>query len=82
MLKMHIVDIETGNGSQAIRAAAERWGVFVTMTYVGNSGQIVDYFSGKPDHDLIIIAAHGDERGLLLPELAKEIANRYPYIMR
>ena len=79
MLKMHIVDIETGNEPQAIRAAAEWWGVFVTMTYVGNSGQIVDYFSGQPDHDLIIIAGHGDERGLLLPELAKEIANRYPY---
>ena len=79
MLKMHIIAVETGNEPQAVRAAAEQWGVFVTMTWVGNSGQIVDYFAGQPDHDLIIISGHGDERGLLLPELNNEIANRYPY---
>ena len=79
MLKMHIIAIETGNEPQAIRAAAEWWGVFVTMTWVGNSGQIVDYFAGQPDHDLIIISGHGDELGLRLPELNNETANRYPY---
>ena len=79
MLKTHIIAIETGHEPHAIRSAAEWWGVFVTMTWVGNSGQIVDYFAGQPDHDLIIISGHGDERGLLLPKLGDEIADRYPY---
>lgn len=79
MLKTHIIAIETGNEPHAIRSVAEWWGVFVTVTWVGNSGQIVDYFTGQPDHDLIILSGHGDERGLLLPKLDAEIATRYPY---
>ncbi|MEH2180232.1 hypothetical protein [Nostoc sp.] len=49
------------------------------MTWVGNSAQIVDFLSSKPDHDVIIISGHGDERGLLLPELVEEIRSNYPY---
>lgn len=76
---VHIIAIETGNEPHAIRATAEVWGASVTVTWVGNSGQVVDYLSGRPDHDLIIFSAHGDERGLLLPELHPEVARKYPY---
>lgn len=79
MATLHILAIETGGESYAIRLAAEQWGMTVTLTGVGNSGQIVDYFKGRPTHDLILISGHGDERGLLLPELDDEIAARYPY---
>ena len=79
MFKTHIIAIETGNEPHAIRAAAEWWGASVTVTWVGNSGQIVDYLSSGSDHELIIISGHGDERGLLLPELAAEVAGLYPY---
>jgi hypothetical protein len=78
MTTLHIVAIGTGE-AHALRAAAEYWRAFVTVTWVGNSGQIVEYFSKCPAHDLIIIAGHGDERGLLLPELAEEIRSQYPY---
>ena len=64
MTTLHIVAIGTGE-AHALRAAAEYWRAFVTVTWVGNSGQIVEYFSKCPVHDLIIIAGHGDERGLL-----------------
>jgi hypothetical protein len=46
---------------------------------VGNSAQIVEFMSGKPKHDIIAICGHGDERGLLLPELAEKVKNEYPY---
>jgi hypothetical protein len=79
MVKIHIIAVKTGNEPHAIRSAAEWWGAFVTMTWVGNSGQVVDYLSAQPDHDLIIFSSHGDEHGLLLPKLADEIIDRYPY---
>ena len=79
MTRVHIIAIETGNEPHAIRSAAEWWGADVTVTWVGNSGQVVDFFSGEPRHELIVFSAHGDESGLLLPELAPEIVRRYPY---
>lgn len=78
MITLHIVDIGSGE-AHALRAVAEYWGAFVTVTWVGNSGQIVEYFSQCPVHNVIFIAGHGDERGLLLPELAEEIRCQYPY---
>ena len=78
-MNVHILEIETGLEAHAIRLAAEYWGADVTVTWVGNSRQIVDYFSTVPAHELLIISGHGDERGLHLPELAQEIQHLYPY---
>jgi hypothetical protein len=78
-MKLHIITIDSANEPHAIRAAAEVWNIAVTVTWVGNSGQIVDYFAGQPAHDLIIISGHGNEHGLILPQLAEAIADRYPY---
>jgi hypothetical protein len=78
-IAIHIIEIETGLEAHAVRYSAEYWGAFVTMTWVGNSAQIVDFLSSKPHHDIIIISGHGDERGLLLPELVEEIKDEYPY---
>ena len=77
--KIHIIEIESGNDPHAIRYAAECWGAFVTATWVGNSGQVVEYLSSEPEAELIIICGHGDGRGLLLPELAEQVRDRYPY---
>lgn len=79
MTTIHIIAIETGHEAYVLRLAAEAWGAAVTVTWVGNSQQVVDYFAHSPPHDLIIISGHGDERGLLLPVLAVEIQHRYPY---
>jgi hypothetical protein len=77
---LHIIVTETGNEPHAIRSAAEWWQYDVTMSWVGNSQQIVDYLSSKPKHDLIIFSTHGIESGMALPELDPEIEKNYPYV--
>ena len=79
MKTVHIVCVECAPEAYAIRGAAEAFGAAVTVTWVGNSDQIVEYFASGPTHDLIVIAAHGDERGLLLPPLAEELRGKYRY---
>jgi len=79
-LSLHIIVTETGQESHAIRSAAEWWQYDVTMTWVGNSHQIVDYLSSKPKHDLVIFSTHGIDLGMVLPELDPEIEKDYPYV--
>ena len=79
MIKLHILAIDTGQEAQALRASAEYWGASVTVTWVGNSRQVVDYLAGGPEHEVIFICGHGDERGLVLPTLAADLRSRYPY---
>lgn len=79
MIKLHILAIDTGLEAHAFRAAAEYWGAFVTVTWVGNSRQVVDYLAGGPEHEAIFICGHGDERGLVLPTLAADLPRHYPY---
>lgn len=76
---IHILAIETGLQAHLVRAAAEHWGASVTVTWAGNSAQVVEDLSNEPNADVIILSAHGDGRGLLLPELAEEIKPLYPY---
>ncbi len=79
MLKLHILEIGTGLEAHALRAASEYWGASVTVTWVGNSRQIVDYLAGGPEHEVIFICGHGDERELVLPTLAPNLRDHYPY---
>jgi hypothetical protein len=76
---IHVIAIETGLQPHVIRITAEHWGANVIVTWVGNSAQVVEYLSGDPTVDVIVLAAHGDERGMLLPELADEFKPLYPY---
>jgi hypothetical protein len=79
MVRLHLLVIDTGLEAHALRAATEYWRADVTVTWVGNSGQVVEYLSQSPSHEVIVISGHGDERGLHLPELAQEIQDHYPY---
>jgi hypothetical protein len=79
MPSLHIIAISTGNEPHAIRSAAEYWGFSVTATWVGNSSHVVDDLAGGRTADIIVIAGHGDEGRLCLPELDKSIAARYPF---
>jgi len=79
MVTIHIIEIEAGLEVHALRYGAEYWGAFVTVTWVANSSQIVNFFQSLPRQDIIIICGHGNDRGLLLPELAGEIKDKYPY---
>ncbi len=65
--------------AQAMRSVAECFEALVSVTWTGNSAQIVDFLSQTPAHELILICGHGDERGVLLPELAEEVRARFPF---
>jgi hypothetical protein len=79
-VSVHILAADTGLQAHVIRAAAEHFGASVTVTWVGNSSQVVEFLSGRPSVDVIVLSFHGDERGLLLPSLAEECYHLYPYI--
>ena len=78
-IRIHILEIEAALEAQALRASAEYWGAQVGVTWVGNSAQIVDLLSQEPPHELILICAHGDQRGVLLPPLADEVKAHFPF---
>lgn len=69
MKRVHIVAVQSDLEVQALRASCEYWGAEVSVTWAGNANQIVDFFSSSPTHDIIILAGHGDEDGLCLPEI-------------
>ena len=76
---IHILAIETGHEPHALRSVLECWGIDVTVTWVGNANQIVDYLASEPKQNLIIISGHGNADSLFLPELAPEIVAEYVY---
>lgn len=47
MKRIHIIEIQSGNEAHAIRLAAETRGAFVTVTWVGNSRQVVGVFGQR-----------------------------------
>jgi hypothetical protein len=82
MPTLRIIDVLSGMEAQALRASAECWGYDVAVTWVGNSRQIVDVFQHSLPIDVLIIAGHGDEDGLVLPELDESVAGGFPYLDR
>lgn len=76
---VHILAADTGLQPHVVRAAAEHFGASVTVTWIGNSAQEVEYLSSRPPQDVIVLSFHGDERGLLLPPLGEEVRRLYPY---
>ena len=79
MKRVHIVAVESDLEAQALRAACEYWGAEVSITWAANANQLVDFFSSAPAHDVIILAGHGDDDGLSLPQLAPAIAANYKF---
>lgn len=76
---VHILAADTGLQPHVIRATAEHFGAAVSVTWIGNSAQVVEYLSSRPPQDVIVLSFHGDERGLLLPPLGEEVRRLYPY---
>ena len=76
---IHILATDTGLQPHAVRAVAEHFGAQVTMTWAGNSAQIMEYLSARPAVDVIVLSTHGDDQGMLLPPLAEECRGLFPY---
>lgn len=78
-MHVHILAVDAPLETQTLRAAAESFGLKVTVTWAGNADQIVEAMSLPQSADLFTICGHGDARGLILPVLAGEAKARYRF---
>ncbi len=62
-----------------LRAALERFGVGVNRFRVGQCRHLVDALSRRPRAPFVVLACHGDEGGIVLPELAPEVERHQPF---
>lgn len=82
MCDVAILSVDSPLETQAIRAFAETLNFTVSVTWVGNSHHVTGFFEKVRDdahQKVVFISAHGDERGLLLPELAPQVEQQFPY---
>lgn len=64
----------------AVRACLERWGVTVNLHLIGKSSDLVRLFK-EPERlsPNTLITCHGTKKGIVLPELAPQVAKKEPY---
>lgn len=78
--KVDIIVLYEALEALAIRSVLESFGVEVRCHFIGNVKKLVSLFSGaEPLHEIVIISCHGDERGMILPELHEELEKEMPY---
>lgn len=64
-----------------LRGVLERFGMRVNLFPIGRPQHLVDVLSGASAHAAhLILSCHGDERGILVDELAPEVARGEPFI--
>ncbi|MCF3118824.1 hypothetical protein IPZ68_03740 [Streptomyces arenae] len=78
--EVDLIDVEDG-GARALRDGLEAFGVQVTYVRVGQARHLVAALDGRTRHvaPYVVIACHGDEGSVLVPELAPEIARFQPF---
>lgn len=76
-----LIDVESGNGD-VLRAALETFGICVRLTRVGQARHLVRAMSERPRAPFVIFACHGEEGGIVLPELAAELERYQPFHRR
>lgn len=81
--RVDLLDVEEG-GARALRDALEVFRVQVTYVPVGQPRHLIAALGGPgraagPVAPYVIIACHGDEGRILIPELAPEIARFQPF---
>src|SRR5215213_6091332 len=76
-----LIDIESGYGS-VLRSALETFGLRISRVPVGQARHLVQALSEHAGQQFIILACHGDERSLVLPELAPELERHQPFHRR
>jgi hypothetical protein len=76
-----IVDVESGHGD-ALRTALETFGVRVTRSPVGQARHLVQALGAGSTAPFVVLACHGDEGSIVLPELAPELERYQPFSRR
>ena len=76
-----VIDVDTGEGA-AIRPALEAFGIRVNLLRVGQARQLVAALSGEATAPFVVVACHGDEGTIVIPELAEEMERFQPFRRR
>jgi len=76
-----VVDVDTGEGV-GIRPALEAFGVRVSLLRVGQPRHLVTALGGGTTAPFVVLACHGDEGAIVLPELAEEMERFQPFHRR
>ena len=75
-----LICIEDTLEAVALRAALDNWGIEGRLHLIGKASDVVALLNGSyPLSQNIILLCHGDPQGIVLPELAEEIARQEPY---
>jgi hypothetical protein len=73
-----LVDIEEGGG-RVLRPVLESLGLHVNYLRVGTPRHLVNALGGQAHAPYVLLACHGDEGRIVLPELADEIERFQPF---
>lgn len=64
----------------ALRSALEAFGVNVRCYFMGHVNALISCLNGDlPLSKIVILSCHGDERGMILPELSLDLEKTMPY---
>jgi len=64
----------------ALRSALEAFGVNVRCHFVGHVNALISYLNGDISlSKTVIVSCHGEERGMVLPELSSDLEKTMPY---
>lgn len=73
-----MVDVESGEGV-VLRPVLESFGVRVNLFRVGQARHLVNALGGEATAPFLLLACHGDEGRIVIPELAEEIERFQPF---
>ena len=79
--RVDIVDVDTGEGA-AIRPPLEAFGIGVNLLRVGQARQLVAALGGQASAPFVVLACHGDQGAIVVPELAAEMERFQPFRRR
>ncbi|MBI4863426.1 MAG: hypothetical protein HY815_24640 [Candidatus Riflebacteria bacterium] len=78
--RLELVVVDADLEALALRGVLECFGVQVTSHLVGQASDLVRILSGaEPLARYVVISCHGDDRGLILPELHESVDAVQPY---
>jgi len=76
--EVDLIDIESGTGD-ALRQALETFGLRVNRFPIGQARHLVQALSGGHRAPFVILACHGDDGSIVLPELDPELERYQPF---
>jgi hypothetical protein len=79
--RVDLVDIESGHGG-VLREALETFGINVNRSPVGQARHLIQALAAGHRAPYVVLACHGDEGCIVLPELAPELERYQPFCGR